>query len=102
MALSRDIAPGHFVPVVALALALTAIVCASSRLVLTSTSPDAGQGLVACDPLAGSPITLGAVVGVGQGSVGTLCVDAANGIFVSSNSSLIRQHVVGTGQSGSN
>lgn len=55
----------------------------------------------ACDPLAPSPITLGAVIGVGQDSTGTLYVDAANGIFVSSGGTLVRQHVIGSGQSGS-
>jgi hypothetical protein len=56
----------------------------------------------ACDPLAPKPITLGAIVGVGQDAAGTLYVDSANGIFVSANRELIRQHVLGTGQSGSN
>lgn len=56
----------------------------------------------ACDPLVPKPITLGAVVGVGQDAAGTLYVDAGNGIFVSENGELIRQHVTGTGQSGSN
>jgi len=55
----------------------------------------------ACDPLAGPPIALGAVIGVGQDAAGTLYVDAANGIFVSSGGTLVRQQVVGTGQSGS-
>ncbi len=55
----------------------------------------------ACDPLAAKPIALGTVVGVGQDSTGTLYVDAANGIFVSQSGQLIRQHVTGTGQSGS-
>lgn len=56
----------------------------------------------ACDPLAPKPITLGAIVGVGQDAAGTLYVDSANGIFVSANGELIRQHLIGTGQSGSN
>ncbi len=56
----------------------------------------------ACDPLAAKAITLGAVVGVGTDASGTLYVDAANGIFVSDGGALIRQHVIGTGQSGSN
>ncbi len=56
----------------------------------------------ACDPLAPNPITLGAIVGVGQDAAGTLYVDSANGIFVSANGELVRQHVLGTGQSGSN
>lgn len=54
-----------------------------------------------CDPLAAPPITLGAVVGVGRDAAGTLYVDAANGVFVSSEGALLRQHVIGSGQSGS-
>jgi hypothetical protein len=54
-----------------------------------------------CDPLAARPITLGAVIGVAQDDAGTLYVDAANGIFVSSGGMLVRQHVTGTGQMGS-
>lgn len=55
----------------------------------------------ACDPLAGPPIGLGNIVGVGQDSSGTFYVDAENGVFVSSaDGALIRQQIVGTGQSG--
>jgi hypothetical protein len=62
-----------------------------------------GAGMeTACDPLAAKPITLGAIVGVGEDAAGTLYVDAANGIFVSANGELDRQHVTGTGSSGSN
>jgi hypothetical protein len=72
-----------------------------------STWTNAGQGgsattESACDPLAPKPITLGAIVGVGEDSAGTLYVDSANGIFVSMKGDLIRQHATGTGQSGSN
>jgi hypothetical protein len=56
----------------------------------------------ACDPLAPKAIALGTIVGVGRDAAGTLYVDSANGIFVSVNGQLIRQHVLGTGQSGSN
>jgi hypothetical protein len=56
----------------------------------------------ACDPLAGKPITTGAIVGVGQDAAGTFYVDAANGIFVSANGELDRQQITGTGSSGSN
>lgn len=56
----------------------------------------------ACNPLAPSPIALGALIGVGQDAAGTLYVDAANGIFVSSGETLVRQHVLGSGQSGAN
>lgn len=54
----------------------------------------------ACDPLAPLPITLGTVIGVGQDADGTLYVDASNGVFVSSNGSLVRQQVLGSGQVG--
>jgi hypothetical protein len=45
---------------------------------------------------------LGAIVGVGRDATGTLYVDSASGIFVSVSGELIRQHVLGTGQSGAN
>jgi hypothetical protein len=41
-------------------------------------------------------------VGVGKDAAGVLYVDAANGVFVSAGGPLIRQHVLGTGQSGAN
>ena len=60
---------------------------------------DAGEA--PCDPLVGPAIGLGTIVGIGQSSTGTFYVDAENGIFVSSvDGSLIRQHIVGSGQSG--
>ena len=63
----------------------------------------AGQtGETRCDPLAPTPITPGAIVGVGKDADGTLYVDAANGVFVSAGGPLIRQHLLGTGQSGAN
>ncbi|HSY39316.1 MAG TPA: hypothetical protein VLA79_07300 [Polyangia bacterium] len=56
-----------------------------------------------CDPLAAAPITPGTIVGVGKDADGTLYLDAANGVFVSAaGGPLIRQHVLGTGQSGAN
>ena len=56
-----------------------------------------------CDPLAAAPITPGTVVGVGKDADGTLYVDAANGVFVSAaGGPLIRQQLLGTGQSGAN
>jgi hypothetical protein len=85
-----------------LALALAGAGCTSNHLVPTGTSKDADQGQVACDPLAGPPIALGAVVGVGVDAAGTTYVDAANGVFVAVNGALVRQHVVGTGQIGAN
>lgn len=68
-----------------------------------AASADAGNtsAVGSCDPLAAKDITLGAIVGVGQDSAGTLYVDSANGIFVSGNGKMIRQHVVGSGESGS-
>jgi hypothetical protein len=68
----------------------------------TNTGRGDAGGESACDPLAPKPITLGAIVGVGQDAAGTLYVDSANGIFVSTNAALVRQHVTGTGQSGAN
>ena len=41
-----------------------------------------------------------AVVGVGKDAAGTLYVDAANGVFVSASGKLLRQHVTGSGESG--
>jgi len=58
--------------------------------------------VVPCDPLAPGPITPGPIVGIGESADGTLYVDAANGVFVSAGGALIRQHVLGTGQSGAN
>jgi hypothetical protein len=68
----------------------------------TGTTGGTGGGVseAACDPLAPPPITLGAVVGVGKDAAGTLYVDAANGVFVSSSGKLLRQHVTGSGESG--
>ena len=71
--------------------------CRSSSLPSGTT----GEG-VPCDPLAAGPITPGAIVGVGQDTDGTLYVDAANGVFVSAGGALLRQHLLGTGQSGAN
>lgn len=68
----------------------------------TSGGRGGSGGQSACDPLAPRPITLGAIVGVGKDATGTLYVDAANGIFVSTNGELVRQRVIGSGQSGAN
>ena len=73
--------------------------CGASAL---TTDGAAGQSETPCDPLAAAPITPGAIVGVGKDVDGTLYVDAANGVFVSAGGPLIRQHVLGTGQSGAN
>ncbi len=68
----------------------------------TSTTSGGGGAApeVGCDPVAPRPITLGDVVGVGKDAAGTLYVDAANGVFVSGGGKLLRQHVIGSGQSG--
>ena len=69
----------------------------------TGTGGSGGSGTeVSCDPLEPKPITLDQIVGVGKDAAGTLYVDSSNGIFVSADSKLIRQHVIGSGQSGSN
>ncbi|HXJ22892.1 MAG TPA: hypothetical protein VMT03_21925 [Polyangia bacterium] len=78
---------------IALALLTGAAACQKA-------TPLAVAANLPCDPLAPEPIGLGAIVGVGQDGAGTLYVDAANGIFVSQSGQLIRQHVIGTGQSG--
>jgi hypothetical protein len=64
---------------------------------------DASAGATTpCDPLAAKPLTLGAVIGVAKDAAGTLYVDSSHGIFVvnSGDAKLIRQHVTGTGTSG--
>jgi len=67
----------------------------------SSLGGSTGQG-VPCDPTAASPITPGAIVGVGRDTDGSLYVDAANGVFVSAGGPLIRQRLLGTGESGAN
>jgi hypothetical protein len=75
--------------------------CSSSAVAPTTTGQLGDAGGVACDPLAAPPITLGTTVDVGQDTDGALYVfDAANGVFVSSNGSLIRQQVVEGGTYG--
>lgn len=75
--------------------------CGASAL---TTDGSAGQtSETPCDPLAATPVTPGTIVGVGKDVDGTLYVDAANGVFVSAaGGPLIRQHLLGTGQSGAN
>src|SRR5450432_320410 len=55
-----------------------------------------------CDPLAAKPLTLGTIVGVGKDATGTLYVDSSHGVFVvdDGNTKVVRQHVTGTGSSG--
>jgi hypothetical protein len=77
----------------------------------TSNTSDGGTGAgdvgntaaeIACDPLAPKTIALGSVVGVAKDASGTFYVDAASGVWVSERGTLIRQHVIGAGQSGTN
>jgi hypothetical protein len=69
----------------------------------SSALPGGSTGeAVPCDPLAATPITPGAIVGVGQDTDGTLYMDAANGVFASAGGALIRQRLLGTGESGAN
>jgi hypothetical protein len=82
---------------VALASIALLVACTSSN----DGRTGAGSGTEsACDPLAPKAITLGAVAGVGRDAQGTLYVDSANGVFVSGDGKLVRQHVTGSGQSG--
>ncbi len=74
--------------------------CASNDGVASEPAPAKATAPVACDPLAPKPITLGAIVGVGTDESGTSYVDATNGVFVSVADGLDRQHVTGSGQSG--
>jgi len=82
------------------ALTAGAAGCASDDPSGAGAPPAADSATIACDPLAPSPLTLGAIVGVGTSADGTSYVDAANGVFVASGAELVRQHVTGTGQSG--
>jgi len=75
--------------------ALTPLVACSGAVVLPTAATQS-----ACDPLAPKPITLGAIVGIGKDAQGTLYVDSANGVFVSNDGKLVRQHVLGSGSSG--
>lgn len=82
------------------ALAALGLLVACSR---SGGSGDASRETVTpCNPLAAKPIALGPVVGVGKDGAGTLYVDSSHGIFVADAGStdLVRQHVVGTGSSG--
>jgi hypothetical protein len=92
----------------ALALAAPLVACSTAKDDGSASNEagatDAGTGgagtQIACDPLEPKAISLGQVVGVGKDAAGTLYVDSANGIFLSDGGKLIRQHVIGTGQSG--
>jgi hypothetical protein len=84
-------------------VSLVAGLCGGCGASALTTNGGAGQSSeTPCDPLAAAPITPGTIVGVGKDADGTLYVDAANGVFVSAGGQLIRQHVLGTGQSGAN
>ena len=73
----------------------------------TSTSPSAETP---CDPLATHSTTLATILGVGKDEAGTLYVADRGGVaaepsivrvFVASDGSLVRQHVIGSGASNS-
>ena len=87
-----------------LAAAVAASGCRGSSSLTGATTGTGGAGAVdqtPCDPLAPQPVTIGKILGVGQAADGTLYVAAVNGVFVSHGGTLFRQHVAGTGQSGS-
>ena len=96
---------------VAVALAAPVTACSTTPKGATG-STDAGStgtggagGIAAegpCDPLEPKAIALDQVVGVGKDAAGTLYVDSSSGIFVSGGGKLIRQAVIGSGQSGNN
>jgi hypothetical protein len=83
---------------------------ASFAIALVScSSPSGSSGSGAggpCDPLAPPPTTLSGILGVGKDAQGTVYVaDSPTGapeprVFVSSGGKLVRQQVIGTGESG--
>lgn len=85
------------------ALALGVVACSSSSSSGGSTSSGSGP----CDPLAAPATSLTGVLGVGQDGSGTLYVaDSPAGsteprVFVSVGGKLVRQHVAGSGATGS-
>jgi hypothetical protein len=94
-----DLAPHPYFALAALALATPLGACTTAG--TGGGAGDAGATAeVACDPLAPKAISLGMVVGVGKDASDTLYVDSSTGIFVSGGGKLLRQHLVGTGQSG--
>jgi hypothetical protein len=84
------------------------VLSALGFLVACSSTPTGNGGdasseqLTRCDPLAAKALTLGTVVGVGKDTAGALYVDSNHGVFVvaSGGASLVRQHVIGSGSSG--
>jgi hypothetical protein len=96
------------------ALLLAALLAGGGSAIATGCSSSTSAGVStsgACDPLTPPTITLGTVLGVGKDAQGTLYVadvapgtgspDGQDRVFVSSGSVLVRQHVTGTGESGS-
>jgi hypothetical protein len=86
---------------------ILALVAAGALGCSTSSGSAANQS-APCDPLAPPPTTLGAIIGVGEDTNGTLYVadETPDGggqdrVFVSNGMTLDRQHVAGSGQSGS-
>jgi hypothetical protein len=84
-------------------LAIMTLGCSTS----SSAGAGAGGSSVPCDPLSPSPTTLGAILGVGEDTQSIFCVadevpdSGQDRVFVSNGTTLDRQHVAGTGQSGS-
>jgi hypothetical protein len=92
-----------FSTIVVLALTVPFAACKTSSLAGGGTTDGGGTGTeIACDPLSPKPVMLGAIVGVGQDASGVLYMDSTTGVFVSESGTLFRQHVTGTGQSGTN
>jgi hypothetical protein len=86
----------------------TVVLVVAGSLGCSTSSGGAASQAGPCDPLAPPPTTLGAILGVGKDTSGTLYVadEAPDGggqdrVFVSNGMTLDRQHVAGTGQSGS-
>ena len=85
-------------------LLLTVAACSNAHV----TASDAGSHAGPCDPLAPHelPVTLGAILGVGKDSAGTIYMadevtaPYTDRVFVSSGNSLWRKRVSGSGQSG--
>jgi hypothetical protein len=84
-----------------------AIVAVAALGCSTSSNGGAGASSGPCDPLSPPPTTLGAVLGVGEDTQSLIYVadqvpdSGQDRVFVSSGATLDRQHVAGTGQSGS-
>jgi hypothetical protein len=90
-------------PLTGLVAGAVLIACSSA-----STSPSAPSAETTCDPLATQPTALATILGVGKDETGILYVADQGGVaaepsivrvFVASDGSLVRQHVIGSGSS---